>query len=75
VTGIITVLREYKHPILIFVSGAILAYLLAPLVRGLQSRLRHRRPAILSSYLLLFAAHVSGYSLVPRIERHANQGP
>jgi predicted PurR-regulated permease PerM len=54
--GIIDVLRQFKHPVFLFVAGAILAYLLAPLVHGLQVVVRKRALAVLASYLLLFIA-------------------
>jgi hypothetical protein len=53
---IIGVLRQYKHVVFLFVAGAILAYLLAPMVRSLQVVVRKRWLAILSSYLVLFIA-------------------
>jgi predicted PurR-regulated permease PerM len=52
--GIFNILREYKHVVFLFVAGAIIAYLLAPLANGMQLAVRKRWAAILSSYLLLF---------------------
>jgi predicted PurR-regulated permease PerM len=47
-------LSRFRTEIFLFIIGAILAYLLAPLVRMIEHVVRKRWAAILSSYLLLF---------------------
>ncbi len=52
--SVLSVLHRFKSVILLFVLGAILAYLMSSLVRVMQRAVRKRWAAILSAYLLLF---------------------
>lgn len=53
-TGVIGIMGRFHQQILMFIFGALIAYLLIPLVNLLQVGLRKRWAAILGSYLLLF---------------------
>src|SRR5437660_5306413 len=55
---ILGVLDRFRQPVLMFLGGAILAYLMAPLVGAIQRALRGRALSIAVSYLLLFGALV-----------------
>src|SRR5947209_7052608 len=48
-------MNRFRQEIFLFIAGAILAYLMAPLVKVLQYAVRKRWAAIATSYLLLFA--------------------
>jgi predicted PurR-regulated permease PerM len=53
-TGVLGILGRFHQQILMFIFGALIAYLLIPLVNFLQMGLRKRWAAIAGSYLLLF---------------------
>jgi len=55
---VLDLLHRFKSEIFLFIIGALLAYLMAPLVRLLQRGLRRRWAAVLCSYLILFVALV-----------------
>lgn len=55
---VLGVLGKFRQAVLMFLGGAILAYLMAPLVRVIQVGLRSRALSIAVSYLVLFAALV-----------------
>lgn len=52
--SILSILHRFKSVILLFVLGAILAYLMSSLVRVIQPIVRKRWAAVASSYVLLF---------------------
>jgi putative heme transporter len=51
---VLSVMGKFRQQIFMFVTGAILAYLMAPLARLLQRMVRKRWAAILGSYVILF---------------------
>jgi predicted PurR-regulated permease PerM len=56
ISNILDLLNRFRTELYLFVLGALLAYLMAPAVRVLQRVVRKPWAAVLSSYLLLFAA-------------------
>jgi predicted PurR-regulated permease PerM len=69
ITGV--VLDRFRHVIVIFVLGAMTAYVLTPLVNRLEGLVRVRWLAILASYVLLAAAlaALSVFLFTPFIEQ------
>lgn len=55
---VLGILDRFQHEIYLFVFGALIAYLLVPLVNLVQRATRRRWAAIAGSYLLLFLALV-----------------
>jgi predicted PurR-regulated permease PerM len=56
--AVLELLSRFRQPILLFVGGALLAYLMAPLVATLQRVLHSRAASIAAAYIVLFVSLV-----------------